>query len=146
MSRLTPAMPHTAPKSWARALSAEVLAYAVASLLALCVDTSILWVLVNEAGWHYLPASALAFTAGASVAYVLSVRFVFRFRAVQRRKLEFLYFVALGLTGLLVNSAALAVAIGSAGLGLLSSKLIAASCTFGTNFALRRQLLFTRHF
>ena len=112
------------------------------SALALAVDTSILYVFVNMVGWHYLAASVLAFSAGATVAYVLSVRFVFRFRYLRNPALEFASFLGLGLAGLLVNAAALFVAIGAAGLGLIAAKVLAAGCTFATNFTLRRQCLF----
>jgi len=121
----------------------ELGAYALVSGIALVVDTSLLMILVNAAAWHYLPASALAFIVGTGVAYLLSVRFVFRFRRVNRRELEFAYFLVFGAAGLLVNAAALSVAITLVGLGLLTAKLVAAGCTFVTNFTLRRQLLFT---
>jgi len=125
-----------------RNLLSELWAYGLVSAVSLVVDASLLWILVNRAGWHYLPASAVSFTAGALVAYVLSVRFVFHFRNVSSRQLEFAYFVVVGLIGLLINAAALSLAITCIGLGLLAAKLIAAVCTFTTNFALRRQLLF----
>jgi putative flippase GtrA len=125
-----------------RNLVIELSRYGLVSGIALAVDTSILYVFVNFVGWHYLPASVLAFSAGATVAYLLSVRFVFRFRHLRNAPLEFASFVALGLAGLLVNAAALFVAISAAGLGLITAKVLAAGCTFATNFTLRRQFLF----
>jgi putative flippase GtrA len=125
-----------------RKLLTEVLGYGLVSAVALAVDTSILYVFVKVVGWHYLPASVLAFSAGATVAYLLSVRFVFRFRNLRNPSLEFASFVGLGLAGLLVNAAALFVAISAAGLGLITAKVLAAGCTFATNFTLRRQFLF----
>jgi putative flippase GtrA len=121
----------------------EVWRYGLASALALAVDASVLYAFVNWAGWHYLPASALAFTGGATVAYVLSVRLVFSSRQLHNPSLEFASFVALGLAGLLVNAAVLFVGISAVGLGLITAKALAASCTFATNFTLRRQLLFS---
>ena len=123
-------------------LPGEVLRYGLVSAVALAVDTSVLYVFVNYVGWHYLPASVPAFSAGATVAYLLSVRFVFRFRHLRSVPLEFASFVALGLAGLLVNAAALFVAISAVGLGLITAKVLAAGCTFATNFTLRRQCLF----
>jgi putative flippase GtrA len=125
-----------------RNLLGEVFGYGLVSLVALAVDTSVLYACVNFVGWHYLPASVLAFSTGATVAYLLSVRFVFRFRHLRNPSLEFASFVALGLAGLLVNAAALFVAISAAGLGLITAKVLAAGCTFATNFTLRRQCLF----
>ena len=125
-----------------RNLLGEVFRYALVSAVALAVDTSVLYGFVNFVGWHYLPASVPAFSAGATVAYLLSVRFVFRFRHLRNASLEFASFVALGLAGLLVNATALFVAISAAGLGLVTAKVLAAGCTFATNFTLRRQCLF----
>ncbi len=126
-----------------RTLLLQVFGYALVSAVALAVDVSVLQGLVSVAGWHYLLASGLAFTAGAAVAYLLSVRFVFESHRVGNRSLEFGYFVALGLAGLLVNAGALFVGVSAAGLSLVTAKLFAAVCTFATNFTLRRQLLFS---
>jgi putative flippase GtrA len=122
-------------------LSVEVFKYGLASAVALAVDMSVLRSLAAT-GIHYELAAALGFMAGATVAYLLSVRFVFRFRHLARPSMEFASFVALGAAGLLVNAAAMAVAVGAAGLGLTTAKLLAAGCTFATNFTLRRQFLF----
>jgi putative flippase GtrA len=99
--------------------------------------------LVDELGWHYLAASALAFLAGATVSYLLSVRFVFSTRKLRNVYLECIAFFTLGLVGLAVNAGALFIAIGTVGLGLTAGKLFAAGCTFAANFVLRRRLLFT---
>ena len=124
-------------------LLVQVLGYAAVSAVALAIDVSVLQSLVRIAGWHYLIASAFAFSAGAVVAYLLSVRFVFEAHRVSSRPLEFGYFVVLGFVGLLVNAGALFIAVSAAGLSLLTAKLFAAVCTFATNFTLRRQLLFS---
>ena len=121
----------------------ETFAYGLVSVIALAVDTSVLYGLATWAGWHYLAASLVAFAAGATAAYILSVRFVFPVRKLPNRYAEFIAFVVLGLAGMAVNAAALFVAVSAVGLGLITAKLLAAGCTFATNFTLRRQLLFT---
>lgn len=126
-----------------RKLFREACGYGLVSALALGVDMSVLNGLVKGAGWHYLPASAAAFAGGATVAYLLSVRFVFPARRLHNPYLEFVSFVGLGLAGVVVNAAALFVAISAIGLGLITAKFLAAGCTFVTNFTLRRQLLFS---
>jgi len=125
-----------------RALLRELLGYGAASATALAVDVSILALLVELAGWHYLTASVLAFICGGLVAYALSIRFVFQQHRVRTRSLELTCFLALGTAGVAVNTLVLSVAIGVAGLGLLTAKFCAAGCTFATNFILRRNLLF----
>jgi putative flippase GtrA len=119
----------------------ELLGYGLVSVLALAVDMSLLGALVRL-GWHYLIASAVGFSVGAVIAYMGSAGLVFRSRRLQSRSLEFACFAALGGIGLLVNAGALFLAVSQAGLNLFTSKLLAAACTFASNFALRRQLLF----
>ena len=120
----------------------ELFGYGVASAIALGIDVSILALLAGPGGWHYLPASVVAFISGGLVAYTLSVKFVFQQHRVQQRSLELVLFLALGLAGIAVNTLVLSLAIEIAGIGLLAAKFCAAACTFATNFALRRNLLF----
>jgi putative flippase GtrA len=124
-------------------LISDACRYGLVSIIALVVDAGLLNVLVKVFGWHYLIAATPAFLAGATVAYVLSVRFVFPVHKLQNRYLECVAFFTLGLVGVGMNAAALYIAIGAAGLGLTTAKLLAAGCTFITNFTLRRQLLFS---
>jgi len=79
--------------------------------------------------------------AGASVAYALSVRFVFSAHRLCDRRLEFTWFVALGLVGVAINLLVLYVTVGRLGVDLVFAKAMAACCTFCANFTLRRQLL-----
>jgi putative flippase GtrA len=123
-------------------LFVEAAKYAAASAAALIVDTGLLLLLTRIAGWYYLLAATASFLAGATVAYVLSVRFVFTAHRLHSRSLEFTSFVLLGLFGLAVNSLVLFVTVGRLGMDLLYAKAVAACFTFLANFALRRQLLF----
>jgi len=126
-----------------RTLIVELAGYAIASAVALAVDMGLLATLTSLLGWHYLPASALSFTAGGVVAYVLSVRLAFRFRHLSNRGLELISFIALGTAGLVVNSLVMWIAVTRLGLAVIAAKACAAVCTFTVNFLLRRQLLFT---
>jgi putative flippase GtrA len=132
---------NAAPASKRRAVR-ELLGYGAASAIALGVDVAILALLVGPGRWHYLPASVLAFLGGGLVAYTLSVRFVFQQHRLRKRSLEVISFLALGTVGIGVNTLVLSLAIEVAGIGLLAAKFCAAGCTFATNFALRRNLLF----
>jgi putative flippase GtrA len=120
----------------------EAAKYAAASAVALSVDVGLLLALTHYAGWHYQLAATFSFIAGASVAYVLSVRFVFTEHRLHSRKLEFTWFVLLGLAGLGINALMLYVTVSRLGMDLLYAKAVAACCTFVANFGLRRQLLF----
>ncbi len=119
----------------------QLIGYGLASGVALGFDMGTL-IGLTHAGMPYLPASALGFTIGAVVAYLLSIRFVFSTHVIHNRALEFSTFLALGIAGLLVNTLVMRIAVGSFGTNLIAAKGMAACCTFGTNFALRRQVLF----
>jgi putative flippase GtrA len=125
-----------------RRLVRELITYALASAVALAVDMGLLLALTQRGGWDYRPASVVSFIIGATVAYVLAVNFVFSSHRMQNRTAEFGYFVVLGLAGLVVNSLVILFAVGTLGLSIVIAKAMAAGCTFATNFALRRQLLF----
>jgi putative flippase GtrA len=106
------------------------------------VDGGLLLILTRYLGWNYLLAATVSFLAGATVAYVLSVRFVFSAHRLHDRRLEFTSFVLLGLFGVAINLLVMFVTVGRLGMDLLYAKAVAACFTFVANFLLRRQLLF----
>lgn len=141
--RQTATSPFDENKPSLRKLALELFGYAIASAAALGVDIGILKALVTLAGWHYLIAATVSFTVGAVVAYALSVKLAFGSRRVTNRSIELLVFVALGIVGLIVNAAVISLCVTLVGLAIVQAKLVAAICTFLTNFSLRRALLFT---
>jgi putative flippase GtrA len=126
-----------------RTLIRESAGYAAAGVVALALDVGLLALLVNVFDWQYLVAAATSFTAGGVLLYLICVRLVFRFRRVKNRAIELPTFVALGLIGLTINGLVIYFAVETAGLSLIPAKLVAAGCTFGINFVLRRLVLFT---
>jgi len=127
-----------------KGLTLELAGYGVASICALAVDMTLLWILVQYLSVGYVLAATLSFLAGATVAYSLSVRLAFKEHRLSDRRAEFLSFVALGTVGLAINAAIVAVSVKYLGLHYLIAKCGAAGCTFICNFALRRQVLFVR--
>ncbi len=123
----------------------QALGYGVASLGALLVDMTLLWVLVDRFSWRALSAATASFLAGATVAYVLSLKLAFTQHRLHDRRAEFIGFVAIGGAGLAVNAAVITLAMKYLGLHLLPAKAVAAGCTCLCNFIARRQLLFVRH-
>lgn len=124
-------------------LAREVLAYGAASVVAFACDFGTLAFLVQVAGWHYLPAATAAFLVGAVVAYVLSVTYVFRFRRISDRRVEFAGFAAIGAVGLAVNAGAMFAGVEWLGLHYLAAKMLAGGFTFALNYIARRLALFT---
>ena len=126
-----------------RRLAREFLTYGAVSGLAFVADLTVLFLLVEALGLHYIVAAIAAFCAGIAVAYSLSVKFVFEYRRVTNRPVEFAGFAGIGAAGLLVNTAVLFVAVQWLHLHYLTGKLIASAFTFLSNYAARRLLLFT---
>lgn len=120
----------------------EVSWYGAASICALAVDAGLLWLLVQFLSIGYLPAATISFMAGATVAYVISVRLAFRNHRLQDRRAEFASFVAIGAPGLAINAGVISLAVESFGVHFMLAKCMAAGVTFGYNFLARRQLLF----
>jgi putative flippase GtrA len=123
----------------------EAIGYGAASAVALVVDMSILWILVRFFACGYLAAASTSFLAGATVAYVLSVRLAFKQHRLRNRRAEFIGFVAIGTAGLAINAGVISLAVRYLGLHYLLAKCVAAGFTFLCNFIARRQILFVGH-
>lgn len=127
----------------ARVLARQFALYFVVSVAALALDFALFVVLNRYLGLHYLAASAISFSSGAAVTYVLSVRLVFDQRRLEDSRIEFASFFLIGLVGLAVNQLALLVAAGVLAWPPLYAKVAAAGFSFVANFLARRTLLFT---
>ncbi len=120
---------------------AEFARYFVASAGALAVDAG-LYRAGLQLGLAYQWAALVAFAAGAVVAYVASIAWVFEARAIRRSTLEFGLFVAIGVAGLLLTELLLWVQIDHFGWPKFLSKAGAAGVVFFFNFGMRKTLLF----
>ncbi len=67
-------------------LLSEAAKYAAASAVALVADTGLLLALTRYAGWDYRYAAAVSFMVGATIAYALSVSFVFSAHRLRSRE------------------------------------------------------------
>ena len=120
---------------------AEFTRYFVASAGALCVDAG-LYRLGLQAGLGYQWAALIGFSAGAVVAYLASIAWVFEARTIRRAAVEFGLFVAIGVCGLLLTELLLWLQIERFGWSTFWSKAGAAGVVFIFNFAVRKTLLF----
>ncbi len=120
---------------------AEFARYFVASAGALCVDVG-LYQLGLHAGLAYQWAALIGFSAGAVVAYIASIAWVFEARTINRSALEFGFFVAIGVAGLLLTELLLWVQIDHLGWPKFLSKAGSAGVVFFFNFGMRKTLLF----
>ena len=121
----------------------DLFRYFAASVLALLADlvtlSACLRLLHFSLGW----SASIGFAVGALVAYLLSIRWVFRERALANAPtVEFLTFVGIGIAGLGLTQ--LLLWLGVVKLHLLPElvKLAAAMITFIFNYIVRKTLLF----
>jgi putative flippase GtrA len=126
----------------AHAIAREWAKYLAASVAALAVDYTLLVLLTELVGLHYLVSAAIGFSAGLIVTYVLSVTVIFKQRRFGRT-LELGGFVVIGLLGLGLNELLLKGMVEGLGLHYALAKIPAAGISFLFNFAARRLILFT---
>ena len=117
--------------------------YFLVSAVTLALDLAIYWTLIEVAKVYYLAANLVSVSVGLVANYALSVAFVFSQRRLTSRRVEFAGFVAIGVAGLAVNEAGVAVLVGGFHLSRVLGKIGAAGVSFMFNFLARRTLLFT---
>jgi putative flippase GtrA len=123
--------------------AAELIGYAMATGVAFAIDIGLLTILASYVGLHYVASAVLAFAVASVVMYLLSVRFVFRYRRVANPTRELSYFIGIGVLVLGFQTAVMAAAVELFHVHYLAGKLGAAGCTFFANFLIRRTVLFT---
>jgi putative flippase GtrA len=126
-----------------RIFGSDLVRYFAVSLLALAVDVATLSACLRLLGLGLAWSASAGFVAGAVIAYLLSIRWVFRNRAfADAPALEFLAFVAIGIAGLGLTQLVLWLGVTRSGLLPELVKLAAAGATFAFNFLARKSLLF----
>ena len=111
---------------------------------AFVIDFALLYSLVEFLHLQYLLAATISFLVGSAYNYVLSVRFIFPTRVFENRQLEFMIFVGIGVSGLVLNAGVIYVCTAFVGLHYLLSKAIAGVGVFSWNFIARRFMLFSK--
>ena len=120
--------------------------YVLVGGAAFAVDISVLYLLTEEAGLHYLISATIAFLLGLVTNYLLCIAWVFDIRIMSNRLYEFTLFGLIGIAGLLLNNVLLYTLTDGLGLHYLVSKFVAAGVILIFNFSLRRRMLFSaRH-
>jgi putative flippase GtrA len=120
----------------------QIFWYGAASGCALLADVLLLSILIRDFSVNYLIAATISYTAGASIAYVISIRLAFDQHRLKNRTTEFLVFVALGTVGLVLTAVVMSLAVRFLEVHYLVGKFMAIGCTFTCNFILRRYVLF----
>lgn len=122
----------------------EAIRYTLASVVALGIDTAILFALHYKFHMPLLWATAAGFFAGILVIYVLSIKHVFEFRRIEETPAQELFWFWLsGAIGLLLTVVSIWVLSVYFSLPLLVAKILTAGFVFTFNFIFRKLFLFT---
>lgn len=122
-----------------------ILSFIVGSI-AFIVDFSILYLAKELVGFHYLIAASFGFFFGAVANYLLSIYWVFNYRSVDNRYVEFFIFILIGIIGLFLNATIIYFLTEKFGIFYLFSKVLSTITIFLFNFSARKAFLFTKSY
>ena len=126
-----------------KTIKQEFVRYIGVGGVAFTADFTLLAILTMM-GLHYLAAVLLAFLLGTWVNYLLSVRWVFNYRAIDTRGTEYGLFLLVGVITLGVSLGLMSLLVEGLAIHVLIAKCVVTAFTLVANFAGRRALLFTR--
>jgi putative flippase GtrA len=106
------------------------------------LDITLLYILTEFVGMHYLVSAAISFTAGGAITYVLSTIWVFKARAMANRGAEFAVFGTIGIVGLGLNELFLWFFTEPLPMHYMVAKVFATGFILTWNFAARKYVLF----
>jgi putative flippase GtrA len=121
----------------------QLFRYTFVGGLAFLVDFSLLYVLTEYAGLHYLVSASCSFIAGLFVNYFISVFWVFGASSM-KKIVEFLLFAFVGLIGLGLNDFFLWLFTEQCRIYYMLSKLMAVVLVYLWNFLGRRYFIFNK--
>ena len=124
--------------------SSEVFRYCVAGSIAFICDVAVLFIAAEKLELHYLAANAIGYSLGMITAYLLNTHWVFKEHRYTDKKIEFAFFNAILIAGLVVSEVAIFFFHQVMNLDLLTAKITSAAITFGVNYIVRKRLLFTQ--
>ena len=120
----------------------QLFRYILVGGAAFLVDFISLFILTQYFGIFYLISAALAFILGLAVNYLLSVRWVFNNRKLEKRSFEFGIFAIIGIVGLALNEFFIWFFTQDIQIFYLYSKILAAVIILFWNFFARKFILF----
>ena len=124
---------------------AQLARYSLVGGIAFIVDFGLFALCLYDLGWHYLLANLMGLTAGLTLNYALSIKWVFSDckRRLEKRKLaEFSVFAIVGITGVGINELLMLLLVDFFCIQEMASKIIAAIIVLLWNFCGRKLILF----
>ena len=124
---------------------AQLARYSLVGGIAFVVDFGLFALCLYTFGWHYLLANLMGLTAGLTLNYALSIRWVFSDckRRLEKRKLaEFSVFAVVGIIGVGINELLMLSLVDLFCIQEIASKIVAAIIVLLWNFCGRKLILF----
>ena len=124
---------------------AQLARYSLVGGFAFIVDFGLFALCLYTFGWHYLLANLMGLTAGLTLNYALSIRWVFSDckRRLEKRKLaEFSVFAIVGIIGVGINELLMLLLVDFFCIQEMASKIVAAIIVLLWNFCGRKLILF----
>lgn len=125
-------------------LLVQLMRYFVSGGVAFVVDASLLYILTEWVGLHYLFSTVLSYSVGLVITYLFSILWVFDNRSVENKVLEFSVFAAIGVMGLGLTSLFMWIFTSKLGVYYLWSKIVTTVIVFVWNFIAKKLILFRR--
>jgi putative flippase GtrA len=122
----------------------QLFRYTFVGGFAFLVDFGTLFILTEYFNIYYLVSAGIAFIFGLTINYFLSVLWVFNYRTMESRLLEFLLFALIGLIGLGLNELFLWMLTDILFIYYLFSKIITTVIVYFWNFFARKVILFNK--
>lgn len=122
----------------------QLVRYFISGGVAFIADASLLYILTEWGGLHYLLSTVVSYSVGLVITYLFSIKWVFDHRSVENRGVEFSVFVMIGVAGLGLTSLFMWIFTSLMGLHYLVSKIITIVLVFIWNFVAKKILLFRR--
>lgn len=122
----------------------QIVRFGLTGAVATSIDITILMVLTKVFHVWYITAAALGYGIGITICYTLSVLWIFPYRRISDKRLEFVIFAVIGLVALGLTESILYLSVEYLHLELLLAKGIAVGLVFFFNFGARKAILFRR--
>ena len=123
----------------------QLFRYIIVGGVAFIVDYSLLFVLTEHVGFHYIVSATFSFIAGLVVNYIISTSWIFRNSKLSSTTVEFVIYGAIGVVGVVLNNILLYLFTDILHIHYMISKLITAALVMGWNFVGRRVILFNNN-
>lgn len=120
----------------------QLFRYGFVGGMAFVVDYGTLFACTEYFSLHHLLSAAIAFLLGLIVNYLLSTSWVFAYRQMTNRYVEFVVFAIIGIVGLGLNELIIYIGTDVCSLHYMLSKLISTAIVFFWNFFARKLALF----